>query len=33
MYYGVRLGGTPYLPTSFKWGFGWKESVGYTKDK
>lgn len=20
---GVRLGGTPYLPTSFRWGYGW----------
>ena len=23
MYYGVRLGGVPWLPTSFRWGFGW----------
>ena len=21
---GVRVGGTPYLPTSFRWGYGWK---------
>ena len=20
---GVRIGGTPYLPTSFRWGYGW----------
>ncbi len=20
---GVRVGGTPYLPTSFRWGYGW----------
>jgi hypothetical protein len=23
MYHGVRLGGTPYLPTPFRWGYGW----------
>ena len=23
MYAGVRVGGTPYLPTSFRWGYGW----------
>lgn len=23
MYAGVRAGGTPYLPTPFRWGFGW----------
>ncbi|ADJ28841.1 hypothetical protein [Nitrosococcus watsonii] len=22
-YYGVRIGGTPYLPTPWRWGFGW----------
>lgn len=21
---GVRVGGTPFLPTSFRWGYGWK---------
>ena len=26
---GVRVGGTPYLPTSFRWGYGWSESRGY----
>ena len=20
---GVRVGGTPYLPTKFRWGYGW----------
>lgn len=24
MYWGVRLGGTPALPTPFRWGYGWK---------
>ncbi|MBU0484968.1 MAG: hypothetical protein KKB30_10700 [Proteobacteria bacterium] len=24
MYYGVRLGAVPWLPTPFRWGFGWK---------
>ena len=24
-YTGVRIGGTPWLPTSWRWGFGWKE--------
>lgn len=23
MYAGVRAGGTPYLPTPFRWGYGW----------
>ena len=26
---GVRVGGTPYLPTSFRWGYGWPYSRGY----
>jgi hypothetical protein len=26
---GVRLGGTPYLPTTFRWGFGWPYLRGY----
>ena len=24
MYYGVRLGGVSWLPTPFRWGFGWE---------
>jgi len=23
MLLGVRVGGTPYLPTQFRWGYGW----------
>lgn len=26
---GVRVGGTPYLPTSFRWGYGWPFPSGY----
>lgn len=26
---GVRVGGTPYLPTSFRWGYGWPYLRGY----
>lgn len=26
---GVRVGGTPYLPTTFRWGYGWSYSRGY----
>ena len=26
---GVRAGGTPYLPTSFRWGYGWRYFRGY----
>ena len=26
---GVRVGGTPYLPTSFRWGYGWPFFRGY----
>ncbi|NHO67515.1 hypothetical protein G8770_18375 [Aestuariicella hydrocarbonica] len=26
---GVRIGGTPYLPTSFRWGYGWPFLRGY----
>lgn len=26
---GVRMGGTPYLPTSFRWGYGWPFTRGY----
>ncbi len=28
-YYGVRIGGTPYLPTPWRWGFGWDYPRGY----
>lgn len=26
---GVRLGGSPYLPTQFRWGYGWRYLRGY----
>lgn len=26
---GVRVGGTPYLPTKFRWGYGWPFMRGY----
>ncbi len=26
---GVRVGGTPYLPTEFRWGYGWPYPRGY----
>lgn len=26
---GVRIGGTPYLPTRFRWGYGWPWPRGY----
>jgi len=26
---GVRVGGSPYWPTPFRWGYGWSESRGY----
>lgn len=26
---GVRVGGTPYLPTPFRWGYGWSYFRGY----
>ncbi len=29
MLFGVWLGGSPYLPTSFRWGYGWPYSRGY----
>lgn len=28
-YFGVRIGGTPYLPTPWRWGFGWNYPHGY----
>ncbi|MDR0782060.1 MAG: hypothetical protein LBF16_15475 [Pseudomonadales bacterium] len=27
---GVRVGGTPYFPTKFRWGYGWPFLHGYT---
>ncbi|WP_057831042.1 hypothetical protein [Colwellia sp. TT2012] len=29
MLVGVRVGGTPYLPTKFRWGYGWPYPRGY----
>ena len=26
---GVRVGGSPYWPTSFRWGYGWPYFRGY----
>ncbi len=26
---GVRVGGTPFLPTQFRWGYGWPYPRGY----
>ncbi len=26
---GVRIGGSPYFPTPFRWGYGWAYSRGY----
>ena len=26
---GVRIGGSPYFPTSFRWGYGWDFFRGY----
>lgn len=26
---GVRVGGTPYLPTTYRWGYGWPYPRGY----
>jgi len=28
---GVRVGGTPYLPTTFRWGYGWPYPRGYKR--
>lgn len=28
-YFGVLIGGTPYLPTPWRWGFGWDYPHGY----
>ena len=30
-YYAVRIGGTPHLPTRWRWGFGWDYPRGYTE--
>ena len=32
MYWGVRLGGNPWLPTYWRWGYGWSWPRGYTDD-
>jgi hypothetical protein len=32
-YWGVRLGGSPWLPTYWRWGYGWPWPRGYTDDK
>lgn len=29
MYHGVRAGGSPYWPTSYRWGYGWPWPRGY----
>lgn len=29
MYEGVRVGGSPYFPTWYRWGYGWKDNKGY----
>lgn len=29
MYWGVRLGGMPLLPTWYRWGYGWSYGRGY----
>lgn len=29
MFAGVRVGGSPYLPTPFRWGYGWPFPKGY----
>ena len=29
MLIGVRIGGTPYFPTEFRWGYGWAYLRGY----
>ena len=30
MLVGVRVGGTPFLPTTFRWGYGWSNPRFYT---
>jgi hypothetical protein len=29
MYKGVRLGGSPYFPDWYRWGYGWNYGRGY----
>lgn len=29
MWVGVRLGGSPFFPTSYRWGYGWRYVRGY----
>lgn len=29
MFQGVRIGGKPYFPTWFRWGYGWKQGRNY----
>ncbi|QQL45380.1 hypothetical protein [Sulfuriroseicoccus oceanibius] len=29
MFRGVRLGGSPYFPTGYRWGYGWSYRRGY----
>ena len=29
MLVGVRMGGSPFWPTQFRWGYGWQHSRGY----
>jgi len=31
-YYAVRVGGSPHLPTRWRWGFGWDYPHGYQED-
>ena len=30
---GVRIGGSPYWPTTFRWGYGWSYPHGYQENK
>jgi hypothetical protein len=30
MFAGVRIGGSPYLPTAWHWGYGWTDCRGYS---
>jgi hypothetical protein len=29
MHFGVRIGGAPYFPTKYRWGYGWEYYRGY----
>ena len=31
MFYGVRVGGGAHWPTSYHWGYGWKQMHGYKR--